>query len=143
MKVCVIDHFDSMHLLPGHPKCGVPHGHTYRVEVVAEGPLVNGMVIDFDRLKKAMREASKTLDHTDLNRLLPVPSVEYICLEMLRLLKEKGVTQKLIVRIWEGDGKWAEVEESPETLAHAKRAVAEARKLADAVEAKACSVGGA
>ena len=47
MKVCVIDHFDSMHLLPGHPKCGVPHGHTYKLEVVAEGPVVNGMVIDF------------------------------------------------------------------------------------------------
>ena len=28
MKVGVIEHFDSMHLLPGHKKCGVPHGHT-------------------------------------------------------------------------------------------------------------------
>ena len=142
MKVCVIDHFDSMHLLPGHPKCGVPHGHTYKVEVVAEGPMINGMVIDFDQLKKAMREAMKILDHTDLNLILPVPSVEYVCLELLRLLKERRVAQKLTVKIWEGDGKWAEVEETAETLAHAKVAVDEARKLAAAVQAKACSVGG-
>jgi 6-pyruvoyltetrahydropterin/6-carboxytetrahydropterin synthase len=142
MKVCVIDHFDSMHLLPGHPKCGVPHGHTYKVEVIAEGPLHHGMVIDFDHLKKAMRESMKQLDHTDLNRLLPVPSVEYICLEFLRLMKERGVKQKLTIRIWEGDGKWAELEESPEALAHAARAVEEARKLAEAVQARTCSVGG-
>jgi len=38
MKVGCIGYFDSMHLLPGHPKCGVPHGHTWKVEVIAEGP---------------------------------------------------------------------------------------------------------
>ncbi len=108
MKVCVIDHFDSMHLLPGHPKCGVPHGHTYRLEVVAEGPVVNGMVIDFADLKGGMREILKAFDHTDLNRLLEMPSCENICLEILRRLKER-LSHRLTVRVWEGDGKWAEV----------------------------------
>lgn len=140
MKVCVIDHFDSMHLLPGHPKCGVPHGHTYKVEVVAEGPVVNGMVIDFDHLKKAMKDVVKALDHVDLNRMLPVPSCEYITLEILRRLKER-VTQKLTVKVWEGEGKWAELEESPEALEHAKRAVEEARRLAEAVASKSCAIG--
>lgn len=107
MKVCVIDHFDSMHLLPGHPKCGVPHGHTYRLEVVAEGPVVNGMVLDFADLKGAMREIMKTFDHTNLNLLMEMPSCENICLEILRALK-KRLPQKLTVRVWEGDGKWAE-----------------------------------
>ena len=37
MKVGCIGFFDSMHLLPGHPKCGVPHGHTWKVEVIALG----------------------------------------------------------------------------------------------------------
>src|SRR5258706_367581 len=83
MKVGVIEHFDSMHLLPGHPKCGVPHGHTYRVEVTAEGPVLNGMVIDFDILKRALRELLKTFDHTDLNRLILVPSCEHISQELL------------------------------------------------------------
>ena len=141
MKVCVIDHFDSMHLLPGHPKCGVPHGHTYKVELIAEGPVVNGMVLDFDILKRAMRESMKAFDHTDLNLMLPVPSVEYIALEMLRRLKER-IPQKLTLRIWEGDGKWAECEESPETLAQARTALEDAKRLAEAVRAKACSVGG-
>jgi 6-pyruvoyltetrahydropterin/6-carboxytetrahydropterin synthase len=110
MKVGVIEHFDSMHLLPGHPKCGVPHGHTYRVEVTAEGPVVNGMVIDFDILKRSLRELLKTFDHTDLNKLIPVPSCEHISEELLKRLK-KQISQKLTVRVWEGEGKWAEVSE--------------------------------
>src|SRR5437870_13504275 len=84
MKVGVIEHFDSMHLLPGHPKCGVPHGHTYKVEVTAEGPVVNGMVIDFDVLKRSLRELLKIFDHTDLNRLIPIPSCEHISQELLK-----------------------------------------------------------
>ena len=107
MKVCVIDHFDSMHLLPGHPKCGVPHGHTYKLEVVAEGPLVNGMVLDFSDLKGAMRDTLETFDHTNLNLLMSMPSCENICLEILTRLKQR-LPQKLTVRVWEGDGKWAE-----------------------------------
>jgi 6-pyruvoyltetrahydropterin/6-carboxytetrahydropterin synthase len=110
MKVCVIDHFDSMHLLPGHPKCGVPHGHTYRLEVVAEGPVVNGMVIDFSDLKGGMREILKGFDHTNLNLLLEMPSCENICLEILRRLKTR-ISHRLTVRVWEGDGKWAECSE--------------------------------
>ena len=108
MKVGVIEHFDSMHLLPGHRKCGVPHGHTYRVEVVVEGPVVNGMVIDFDILKKHLRELLKTFDHVDLNQLLPYPSCENISGEILKGLKTHFPKERLTVRVWEGDGKWAE-----------------------------------
>jgi 6-pyruvoyltetrahydropterin/6-carboxytetrahydropterin synthase len=107
MKVGVIEHFDSMHLLPGHAKCGVPHGHTYRVELTCEGPVVDGMVIDFDVLKRSLREILKTFDHTDLNRLLPMPSCENISSEILKRLKEK-ISHRLTLRVWEGDGKWAE-----------------------------------
>ena len=110
MKVGVIEHFDSMHLLPGHPKCGVPHGHTYKVEVTVEGPVVNGMVVDFDILKRALREILKTWDHTDLNRLLPVPSCEHISEAVLGQLRGKLPGLRMGVRIWEGEGKWAECE---------------------------------
>jgi 6-pyruvoyltetrahydropterin/6-carboxytetrahydropterin synthase len=110
MKVGVIEHFDSMHLLPGHPKCGVPHGHTYKVEVTVEGPVRNGMVIDFDDLKKALREILKAYDHTDLNRLLPVPSCENLSSGILGSLKARFPDLRLAVRIWEGEGKWAECE---------------------------------
>jgi len=110
MKVGITEHFDSMHLLPGHPKCGVPHGHTYKVEVSVEGPVVKGMVIDFDVLKRGLREILKVYDHTDLNRLLPMPSCENIALDLLRMLKERVPHQKMSVRVWEGEGKWAECE---------------------------------
>jgi 6-pyruvoyltetrahydropterin/6-carboxytetrahydropterin synthase len=110
MKVGVIEHFDSMHLLPGHPKCGVPHGHTYRVEVTVEGPVTNGMVIDFDVLKRNLRELLKTYDHTDLNGLISFPSCENISTEILAKLKERLGGHRLTVRVWEGEAKWAEAE---------------------------------
>ncbi len=110
MKVCVIEHFDSMHLLPGHRKCGVPHGHTYRVEVVVEGPVVNGMVVDFDVLKSTLRETLKAFDHVDLNAILDFPSCENLADRILASLKQRFAKEKLSVRIWEGEGKWAEAE---------------------------------
>ena len=111
MKVGVIEHFDSMHLLPGHPKCGVPHGHTYRVEASVEGPVVKGMVVDFDVLKTTLRELLKAkLDHTDLNRILEYPSCENIAALLLQGMKERFPRERVAIRVWEGDGKWAEAE---------------------------------
>ena len=128
MKVGCIGYFDSMHLLPGHPKCGVPHGHTWKVEVVAEGPVVRGMVMDFADLKRAMKDVVAAFDHTDLNALLPIPTCEYITFELMRRLK-KRVPQKLTIRVWEGEGKWAELEETPGVLDQARAALEEARQL--------------
>lgn len=110
MKVGVVDHFDSMHLLPGHPKCGVPHGHTYRVEVEVTGEAVDGMVIDFALLKQALNEILDGLDHTNLNTKIPFPSCENIAVEIHRRLKPRLNHKPTRVRIWEGDGKWAEYE---------------------------------
>lgn len=108
MKVGVLDHFDSMHFLPGHPKCGVPHGHTYKVEVSLDGPVVDGMVIDFDRLKSVLREILQGFDHGDLNGRLPYPSCENIAREIHEQLRGRLDSGALTVRIWEGEGKWAE-----------------------------------
>lgn len=108
MKVGVRDHFDSMHRLPGHPKCGVPHGHTYQVEVTLEGPVVNGMVVDFDLLKSELRVLLKAFDHVDLNGIVAFPSCENLAQEIHRRLRERVPAQRLTVRLWEGDGKWAE-----------------------------------
>lgn len=111
MRVGVLDHFDSMHFLPGHAKCGVPHGHTYKVEVSIDGPVVGGMVIDFDLLKSALREILKSYDHTDLNRVLPYPSCENIAREIHGQLRRQLSPDRLTVRIWEGNGKWAECDD--------------------------------
>lgn len=109
MKVGVIEHFDSSHMLPGHPKCGVPHGHTYRVEVTVEGPLVNGMVIDFNDLKANLRELLAGYDHIDLNTKISYPTCENISAHILDALKRRLPTQSLTVKVWEGEGKWAEI----------------------------------
>ena len=108
MRVGIREHFDSMHSLPGHPKCGVPHGHTYTVELSVEGPVVDGMVIDFDVMKTKLRTLLKTWDHTDLNGILSFPSCENIASEIHAQLKKEVPAESMTVRVWEGEGKWAE-----------------------------------
>jgi hypothetical protein len=39
------------------------------------------------------------------------------------------VAQKLTIRVWEGEGKWAELEEGPGVLEQARSALDEARAL--------------
>jgi 6-pyruvoyltetrahydropterin/6-carboxytetrahydropterin synthase len=108
MKLGVIDYIDCAHFLPGHPKCGTLHGHTYKVEVIIEGDPRNGMVIDFSDLKKAAREVLRQYDHKSLNDFLDYPSVENICTLLHEKLKG-AVTFPFVLRVWEGEGKWAEI----------------------------------
>lgn len=110
MRVGVVEHFDSMHFLPGNPYCGVPHGHTYRVDLALEGPVRDGIVMDFGILRSVLREVLRDFDHVDLNRVLPYPSCENLAAELLRRLKERIPGGRLTVRVWEGEGKWAEAE---------------------------------
>ena len=64
--------FDAAHQLVGHcGKCANLHGHTYKLEVAVEGPLITsgsseGMVIDFSDLKSAAGELVDSLDHATL-----------------------------------------------------------------------------
>ena len=64
--------FDAAHQLVGHcGKCANLHGHTYKLEVAVEGPLITsgsseGMVIDFSDLKSAAGELVDKLDHATL-----------------------------------------------------------------------------
>ena len=101
-------HFDSSHVLPGHPKCGVLHGHTYRVEVVVEGDEDADMVIDFDELRRVVDDLIAELDHAHLNELLDMPTVENLC----RWLRDRLLPRLpglATLRVWEGDGKYAEL----------------------------------
>ena len=101
-------HFDSSHVLPGHPKCGVLHGHTYRVEVVVEGEDTADMVIDFDELRARVGETLAELDHAHLNEIVPMPTVENLA-RWLRDRLQPNLPQLALLRVWEGDGKWAEL----------------------------------
>lgn len=56
--------FSACHLLPGHPKCGRLHGHTYTVNLKIDGePDESGMVLDFGNVKKALKQILSQLDH--------------------------------------------------------------------------------
>jgi len=111
MKLGIVEYIDCAHLLPGHAKCGQLHGHTYKVEVIIEGKKEGGMIIDFAELKKAVRDVILQYDHRHLNDFLDYPSVENICELFSTRLKER-LKFPFTLRVWEGEGKWAELESS-------------------------------
>ncbi len=87
MRISKQFRFEAAHVLPHHPgKCSRLHGHSYRLEVVVEGPLqasgpAAGMVEDFDEIAKVVREhVIEALDHRSLNEVLENPTSELIVL---------------------------------------------------------------
>lgn len=110
MKVARDFVFDAAHFIldeKGSP-CEEPHGHTYRFTVVVEGSVKeDGMVIDFRDIKKTVNEKiMPKLDHKDLNKVFDNPTAENIAQWIYEQLKtEMNVVS---VRVWEGEGKWAE-----------------------------------
>ncbi len=72
-------------MLPNHPgKCARLHGHSYRLDVMLEGPLQQGgpaagMVEDFEVVSRIVKEAVVSkLDHRSLNELIENPTAENI-----------------------------------------------------------------
>jgi 6-pyruvoyltetrahydropterin/6-carboxytetrahydropterin synthase len=57
--------FSSCHIIPGHPKCGRLHGHSYAASAKFRGEVAgpDGMLIDFHDAKRALREVCEALDH--------------------------------------------------------------------------------
>ncbi len=79
--------FEAAHVLPHHPgKCARMHGHSYRFDIVLEGPLqsegpARGMVVDFDTISAVVKpRVVERLDHTTLNDLIENPTAEQIAL---------------------------------------------------------------
>ncbi|WP_394829832.1 6-carboxytetrahydropterin synthase QueD [Pendulispora albinea] len=66
--------FESAHRLPNTPeghKCRRLHGHSFRVEIHIEGPLVEpeGWVADFADITEAFAPLHARLDHRYLNEI--------------------------------------------------------------------------
>lgn len=64
--------FSAAHFLRDYNgKCENLHGHNYKVFAHVRGKKLNegGMLMDFSRLKNALRTVCKKLDHTNLNDL--------------------------------------------------------------------------
>ena len=55
--------FSACHLIPGHPKCGRLHGHTYAVNVRAHGRRTGEFIIDFELLKEMIAQICSRFDH--------------------------------------------------------------------------------
>ncbi len=97
--------FAAAHFLKDYNgKCENLHGHNYKVYAHVRGSMLNegGMLLDFSKLKKSLREVCKTLDHTNLNDLEVFgqnPSAEriamYIYNAILKNLKEQNIDLSL------------------------------------------------
>lgn len=99
--------FEAAHVLPHHlGKCGRLHGHSYRFEVVLDGPLqttgpAQGMVFDFDEISTVVKPAIvERLDHASLNDLMPNPTAEHIALWIWKELEPRlrGLSE---IVVWE------------------------------------------
>ncbi len=108
MKIGITEYIDCAHYLPEHDRCNRLHGHTYKVEVTISGDKHAGMVMDFAELRKTVGACLAEFDHHSWNDFLDYPSVENIC-ELLAARLHASLRRPLVVRIWEGEGKWAEL----------------------------------
>jgi 6-pyruvoyltetrahydropterin/6-carboxytetrahydropterin synthase len=115
MKLGLMAEFDAAHSLPGYNgRCANIHGHTYRVEVVIEGPVgENGFVMDFFQLKKILGSVLDDLDHMNLNEILENPTAERIaemaCQRLRQELQEASV-RLISLKLWEGRNKWVMID---------------------------------
>jgi 6-pyruvoyltetrahydropterin/6-carboxytetrahydropterin synthase len=108
MKLYLKRKFAAAHYLPGHPKCGGMHGHTWLVEVWLEGEVdpKTGMVVDFGKVKHKI----DLLDHPGvaLNGVLPLKFQPPTAENLVRYFLSK-LPDAYRVRVWESDNSYAEM----------------------------------
>ena len=100
-EVRVTADFAAAHFLKDYNgKCENLHGHNYKVYAHVRGNKLNegGMLLDFTKLKAALRSVCKNLDHTNLNDLdyfEQNPSAEriakYIYEQIVQLLAQENI----------------------------------------------------
>ena len=100
-EVRVTADFAAAHFLKDYNgKCENLHGHNYKVYAHVRGNKLNegGMLLDFTKLKSALRLVCKKLDHTNLNDLdyfEQNPSAEriakFIYEQIIQLLAQENI----------------------------------------------------
>jgi 6-pyruvoyltetrahydropterin/6-carboxytetrahydropterin synthase len=111
MRLCREFYFDAAHYIPDYKgKCEQLHGHTYKLEVVIKGDIQDdGMVVDFVKMKEIVHTTViEKLDHHALNEIFDNPTAEHIIEWISTQLKGKLPVSS--IRLWEGQGKWVEIE---------------------------------
>lgn len=94
-ELSIKNDFGAAHRIVGYPgKCNNLHGHNWTVETVVRGKKLDelGMLVDFKKLKAALKEILEELDHHYLNELAPFtkmnPSAENIASYIFHKLSE-------------------------------------------------------
>ena len=95
--------FEAAHIIPNHYKCGVVHGHSWKLVVTVQGEVKdNGMVMDYHTLGNivtinAIGDANQNrlLDHNDLSTILVVPTsenlIQWVWERLEKPIEEQGV----------------------------------------------------
>ncbi|AMQ19342.1 6-pyruvoyl trahydropterin synthase family protein [Thermococcus peptonophilus] len=114
MKSRVVERFkfEAAHAVIINGQAEEIHGHTFRLEVVVEGPIKSGYIMDFLELRAIVESIIKELDHRNLNVLFENPTTENITLWIAEKVQKKlpeDVKLKRIV-LWEGDENGVEFE---------------------------------
>ncbi|GAW94239.1 6-carboxytetrahydropterin synthase QueD [Calderihabitans maritimus] len=109
-RLTVREQFAAAHQLKNYEgKCARIHGHTWQVEVEVAGETLDeaGMLVDFNELKRSLKEILEDYDHTLLNELADFkeanPTAENLArtiyIRMAARIPEK--VKVVQVRVWE------------------------------------------
>lgn len=108
--------FDSAHKLENYDgNCKYLHGHTYKLEVTVRGKTdYRGMVIDFNDLKKIVKEkVINKLDHKYLNEIFDFNTTcENMVVWIFNVLDKALGTEEYFlkkIRLWETPTSYAEI----------------------------------
>ena len=82
-------------------------GVVFGVYLVGPGMLA-GVMLYRMRFDHRRSEVLARYDHRHWNDVLDFPSVENICELLSRELRER-ISFPMVIRVWEGNGKWAEM----------------------------------
>lgn len=119
--ISIRDSFSAAHRLEHvQGKCEALHGHNFMVEVSVVGDKLNndGMLVDFQILKKYLGEVLDSLDHSYINDKSffkeRAGSSEYIAMYIFHELKLR-IKEKTFslheVKVWESEKSWASYRE--------------------------------
>lgn len=104
-------YMESAHTIPGHPKCGNMHGHSYQVDVFLKGtPDQHGMVKDFAIMKAEGDSIFNPFDHHYINDLVWfIPTAELLAEHFLRQLQSFDLRYYKVI-VHESRTSFAEIE---------------------------------
>lgn len=104
--------FDAAHAVTINGEPEEIHGHTFRGEIVIEGEIKDGYIMDFLELRKILDNAIAPLRHKNLNKLFENPTTENIALWIAERVR-KNLPQDIKLHkvvLWEGDENGVEFE---------------------------------